>query len=210
MGAWGAGSFENDAAMDWAGDVSSMDDVVGEIDSFLAAYAISPNPGEPVYVDADAASRLVAACEIVATAMGRVAPEVPPKIKDQFGGVIACDHPAVGLARGTLERVLYSCELADLWAEADEAGAKEWPAAVAALGERLDPNVKWSPPGDELKGLEPKCVYCNKPVAEAQRHRVDLYDTRKVQPELLYMLPCHKDCFTRGLNSAFQIQNKYD
>ena len=27
MGAWGSGSFENDAALDWAGEVRSLDDV---------------------------------------------------------------------------------------------------------------------------------------------------------------------------------------
>ena len=27
MGAWGSGSFENDAAMDWAADVQSIEDV---------------------------------------------------------------------------------------------------------------------------------------------------------------------------------------
>ena len=45
MGAWGSGSFENDAAMDWAAGVKSIDDVRAPFDRLNPD--IEPRPWTP-------------------------------------------------------------------------------------------------------------------------------------------------------------------
>jgi len=53
MGAWGSGSFDNDAALDWAGSVESIADVREPFDRLKSL-------GDG-FVDADVASEVVSA-----------------------------------------------------------------------------------------------------------------------------------------------------
>ena len=69
MGAWGAGSFENDTALDWAGAVRSLADVRGPFDRLKALTDAREDGGAQV-VDSDLASELIAAAETVAMLSG--------------------------------------------------------------------------------------------------------------------------------------------
>jgi hypothetical protein len=69
MGAWGAGGFENDTALDFAATVESVDDIA-------AAFAAAP--GETI--DADTASIVISAAECVAAMLGRPADDTSPRI----------------------------------------------------------------------------------------------------------------------------------
>lgn len=66
MGAWGHGSFDNDAASDWLGDLAEGDvSLVGEtLDAVGAAE-------KDEYIDADDACNALAAAELVAAALGK-------------------------------------------------------------------------------------------------------------------------------------------
>ena len=56
MGAWGSGSFENDTALDWAGDVRSVEDVRKPFEQLKRGRI-------EACVDADFACELLAAAE---------------------------------------------------------------------------------------------------------------------------------------------------
>ena len=105
MGAWGAGSFENDTAMDWAGEVGSVADIEAVLDSLAGHDTNTP-------IDADDASRFVAAAEAVAVLMGRVAADVPGELKTRLAGLKATPQMRVN-AEWCVRLVLENSELVD-------------------------------------------------------------------------------------------------
>src|SRR5688572_21854583 len=68
MGAWGTGSFDNDSALDFVGDVVEGGDWQAVMELALAPV----EPGEPIRDEVAA----IAAAEIVAAARGHAAPEL--------------------------------------------------------------------------------------------------------------------------------------
>jgi hypothetical protein len=129
-GAWGEGSFENDAAMDWAADCaksSSTTCVRSALESALAGTTL----------EAPEASVAVAAAEVVAAALGRPGPDLPPELKAWIDrrapGELARLAPA---ARKALARVRDPSvsELHQLWSQGKPNG---WALAVAYLEARL-------------------------------------------------------------------------
>jgi uncharacterized protein DUF4259 len=137
MGTWGAGSFANDVAADWAGDL--VDDGRPEtVQETLEAAAEAP-VGE--YLDADEGAEAVAAAEVVAAAVGH------PCESDAYSErAIAwagrhaelADEPFVALALRALDRVeADDSELRDLWFEDGDDSGGEWKAAVDDLRARL-------------------------------------------------------------------------
>ncbi len=73
MGAWGAGGFENDAALDFAAAVGGVSDI---------ASAFSAEPGQAI--EADAASVIIAAAECVAAMLGRPSDDLPDDLAEAF------------------------------------------------------------------------------------------------------------------------------
>ena len=65
MGVWGTGTFENDTACDWAGDLESATDVSPVVETLARVIE-----GGDDYLDADAGCEALAACEVVARLKG--------------------------------------------------------------------------------------------------------------------------------------------
>ena len=128
MGAWGAGSFDNDEALDW---LDELDD--RGMDALRDALSAAAEAEAP---DAGVSARAVAAAEVVATLGGRPSVDVPGEVT----GWMAATHAEAGddlvvLALRALDRVLHASALRDLWARTPELGA--WEASLAALRMRL-------------------------------------------------------------------------
>jgi Domain of unknown function (DUF4259) len=134
MGAWGAGSFDNDDAVDWVGDLGrSADgrliraalDAVGRLD-----------PAD--YLEAPDASVAVAAAEVVAALRGRPAADLPQEVTTwvQAHGRSGVADDLRAAARAAVARVEASSELRDLWDETDDAGAA-WRQQLGDLLARL-------------------------------------------------------------------------
>lgn len=168
MGAWGSGSFENDAALDWAAGVRSIDDVRAPFDRLKAAD----------YVDADLASEVVAAAETVAMLMGRRSPDFPEDLAKRLSGEL--DNAVYHQARSALTQVMRNSELAELWQEgAEETHDNEWLAAMTGLIDRLNPDVEPAPwPKEELEKVAPmqSCAFCNQPIPPKELFGMTLYD----------------------------------
>jgi len=131
MGAWGRGSFENDDAADFVVELggSGVDllvDVVGEVADL----------SDVEYLQADAASRAVAAVEVVAACLDGAAGGLPDAARAwvQREPRAVPNHLARKAGRA-LERVLRDSELNDLWKDSPEHAA--WVADVEALRARL-------------------------------------------------------------------------
>lgn len=128
MGAWGAGSFDNDDAVDWLASLEHARDVA-PVD---AAFAAVTGEGEPREPDA---SMAIAAAEVVAAIDGRPLADLPGEIVDWLAS--ARPRPDPGLterARAAVQRVRSSSGLRVLWGEGDPA---EWYGHIDDLLQRL-------------------------------------------------------------------------
>jgi hypothetical protein len=128
MGAWGTGSFDNDGARDWVGELE--DGGITAIESALDDAIRSSDLFAPTDVEA------IAAAEVVAAAIGRPL----PGLSEDIAALVAHVAPSVtpehtARARTAVERVLNASELAELWEETDDADT--WRGLVEDLIERL-------------------------------------------------------------------------
>ena len=129
MGGWGTGSFENDDAMGWLSGLAS----IGPAD---LAKIFTQAADDPAYVEAAAASIVVAAGEVLAALNGSPASGAPPAIDDWVNKYTRISTPEFNaLAVRALERVRRDSELKDLWMEAD--GLNDWTATIRDLQARL-------------------------------------------------------------------------
>lgn len=115
MGAWGAGSFDNDEAVDWLAGLEHARDVA-PIDAAFAAVTGEGGPGEP------GASVALAAAEVVAAIDGCPLADLPGEIVDWLAS--ARPRPDPGLterARAAVQRVRFSSGPKVPWGEGDPA-----------------------------------------------------------------------------------------
>lgn len=129
MGAWKAGSFDNDDALDWVNDFA--DEPNREfVESTLKAAIESDE-----YLEAPESSMAIAAAEVVAALQGAPHPALPDEIQEVLSsGEITVDQNLVDLALKAVERIKTNSELKELWEESD---ASEWLSAIENLEERL-------------------------------------------------------------------------
>ena len=127
----GAGSFENDDAMDWVVGLAE-----GSADSVLRE-ALGPLAStDESYLEAPTCSVAIAAAEAVAAALGHPTASLPEEVVGwvKRRPVVATD--LVVLARAAVDRIVRDSELKDLWGENDSANG--WRAAMTDLRGRLD------------------------------------------------------------------------
>ena len=133
MGAWGVLAFDNDSANDWAYGLDGTDDLTLVEAALSDVDAIGSG-----YLEVDAASAALAACEVLARLQGR------PGYTDTYNAKVdlwVAAHPLdvptslVTRASSAIDRVLgENSELRELW---DESGPDDWLAGVADLRSRL-------------------------------------------------------------------------
>lgn len=164
MGAWGAGGFENDTALDFAATIESVDDL---------AAAFASQPGEEI--DADTACTIIAAAECVAAMLGRPADDMPEDLAGRLDGFGRPDASLLETARNHVSMVISFSELCELWAEADDPGA--FNLAMTGLIGRLNPDIR--PKAGKRRKKKPPfnpspCAFCNQPMGEEQFGMFDL------------------------------------
>ena len=136
MGAWGAEIFENDDAADL------VEEVLGTSDLSMVSEALDAVLESPDYLEAPAASRGLAAADIISELRGHAGrsaaftEELDKWIKKTK---LSPDAKTVEKARAAVERVRREpSELLDLWSEGDPA---PWLKSLDALQQRLtDPS----------------------------------------------------------------------
>lgn len=164
MGAWGAGGFENDAALDFVATIEGVDDLV-------AAFASEPGKK----IDADTASVIIAAAECVAAMLGRPADDIPKDLAVRLLGFGKPEPALLETTRNHVSRVISHSELSELWADADNPG--EFNLAMTGLIDRLNPDIK--PKAKKGRKEKPQfnrspCAFCDKPMGEAAFGMFDL------------------------------------
>jgi hypothetical protein len=110
LGAWGAGSFDNDAALDWVAELEGAN----SLDVVRAALGAAVLPDE-VYLEVDEASAALAAAEVVAGLRSQPAAELPVEVRDWVAAhPQPVDDDLRDLALRALQRVTTDSELSEL------------------------------------------------------------------------------------------------
>jgi len=133
MGAWGAGSFQNDQALEWLGEVESEDDVA-LVEDALGTVA---EAAEDDFLDADDCTVAIAAAEIIAAMGGQPSPRLPDGMKDWCDEQEEPDPEMVQDALAAIQRIRTDSELVTLWSEGGELD-KRWVASLDDLVKRLN------------------------------------------------------------------------
>jgi hypothetical protein len=215
MGAWGSGSFENDTALDWAGEVRAVDDVRAPFERLKHDTDAHEGEGELV-VDADFACELLAAAECVAFTMGRRGRDFPEELAERLAGSGEPDDLLFHQARNAVLHVMRKSELAELWEEAaEESGANEWLAELTRLIDRLNPELEatpWEPKEVEQKVGAPAgpCAFCDQPVSRDEMWLMTLFDaTNKLSFDRGFWF--HLPCLNARLHHKHAVANlKFD
>jgi hypothetical protein len=159
MGAWGAGGFENDAALDFVAEV-------GEAQDLAKALTIRA-PDEPI--DADTACRIVAVAECVAAMRGHPSDDLPDDLAERLATFTKPSRSLFHHARDQLAAVMERSELMELWAEGDPA---PFNIAMHDLMERLNRPPAYAPERPRSEGRptinRSPCSFCDEPMGEAQ------------------------------------------
>ena len=131
MGAWGAGSFDNDDAGDWVCDLEDAED-----NSMLEeAFSDVTERGDD-YLEVTECSAAIAAAEVVAALRGRPAADLPDEVTAYVERIGTPPSPALAAAAlRALEIVKTKSELQELWEESDS--LEEWRQVLADLEARL-------------------------------------------------------------------------
>ena len=185
MGAWGAGSFENDTARDWAEAVQSLDDVRKPFER-LKEITDAKDGGEELMLDSNFGCELIAAAETVAMMLGRRSPGFPGELAQRLATAGEPDNLLYHQARNAVLHVMRNSELAELWEEAGgDAESNEWLAEMTRLIDRLNPEVEFEPwdqqhieanVGAPLSEEGGTCAFCDQPVAPEELWGINIYD----------------------------------
>jgi hypothetical protein len=133
MGAWGAGCFENDTALDWVWELADSDDLI------LVEGAVADVLDATDYLDADVACIGLAAADAVAALGGSPAEDLPDEVARWVEAQSAAPPETLVqdcLAAVDMIRRSKTSELKELWEE-DEAVVTEWHAVLDDLVMRL-------------------------------------------------------------------------
>ncbi len=201
MGAWGAGSFENDTAMDFAGEIAS----IADLENAMLA-------GNEEEIDADLACQLIVVGECVAAMRGHPDPDMPDELAKT---VAAFGKPALTLydkARDNVSAVLGGSELLELWGEADKDERGEFNRAMTDLIDRL--NKPQAKPGKAKKPKTKKaspnpspCMICDKPMGDGEFHQIDITLMADDFGNMKQGGWAHMGCINAALHPKHMIQN---
>ena len=184
MGAWGAGGFENDTALDFIATIERVDDL---------AAVLAAKPGEKI--DADTASTIIAAAECVAAMLGRPANDIPDGVAARLSGFGKPQAALLERTREQVSMVISHSELTELWAESDN--ADQFNLAMTGLIDRLNPDIK--PPAKKGRKKKPPfnrspCAFCDKPMGDQAfgmfEILVDMGDGHPIRIGKWAHLPC--------------------
>ena len=130
MGAFGAGVFDNDDALDWLEELLASDGaglIMGALDDALAAE----------YLEIPEASAALVAAEVLAARNLRASAALPEALRRWTERAdIVLTAQMLARAQTAVARVARESELAEAWAETE--AADQWQASLADLRERLD------------------------------------------------------------------------
>ncbi len=205
MGTWGAGSFDNDTAMDWTADITSIDSIFLPIKQFHEEK--NTHSDDAGYCpNATLSEQIIAAVSTLVSLNCWANPQIP---EDFFNRIAEFEPPTeedCQRAYGAIAHVREHSELANLWAE-DQQAYKEWRDTTRYLLVRINPAEDVDTENDAyavpVEDFARPCVFCAKPVDNSDLYSIDL-KKGLAEPSLVSMAFCHQDCFETALHPTFR------
>jgi hypothetical protein len=131
MGAWGAGSWDNDDACDWVYELEETKN----LDFIIETLQAVTNP-EMDYLENTVCCEALAAAEVVAAANGKPGNDLPEEVQTWLGQIHPkIDSDTIKLAHRVVKIITQKSELLELWQESSN--YSEWQAAISNLKGRL-------------------------------------------------------------------------
>lgn len=200
MGAWGAGSFENDAALDCAAEITSVADL----------ERIFAETGDPEVLDADQGCRIVAAAECVAAMRGHRLTGMPEDLAERVCGFGKPSLELFDTARNQVSLAMMEIsELTELWAEADPEDRAAFNVAMTDLMERLNKPQKSARKPRKKKPVfnRSPCSFCGEAMGEVE---ASMFDITVAADDISTMKMggwAHIKCLNAALHPQHMIQN---
>lgn len=206
MGAWGAGPFDNDNAMDFVLEIESLDDIkrVLVASNEEGHVLISPE------VDSDLSCRIIVAGECIAAMRGHPSPDLPDELAKRLHGFGAAPLDLLALVRANISAVMSRSELLELWAEAEPEDRAAFNLAMTDLVERLclPPRKPRRPSRKKKTQLATfPCSFCDKPTSAEEAHRFELRLSDDKFQGRLHGGWVHLSCVNAVLHPKHLIQN---
>lgn len=196
MGAWGAGAFDNDDALDFVSEIASLADLEAQLTA-------AGTEGE---IEADHAARILVAGECVAAMRGHRHKSMPD---DLAKTVLGFGKPSMDLLEtmhNNVSAVIARSELTELWAEE---GSGEWQREMTGLIERLTKPAKKPRKPRKKKpqaNLSP-CMFCDKPMGDDAFHMIDVTLNDDEISSMRMGGWVHLACLNAALHPKHMIQN---
>lgn len=200
MGAWGAGSFDNDVALDFIEEIGSISDLSAQFDE----------AGQGDEIEADKSCQIIVAAECVAALRGHPNHDLPDDLAQKLVTFGPCPIEIFNSARDNLSAVMSRSELIELW---QEEGSGDWNRAMTELMERL--NLPAKKPGKsrgkaKRKSSTPNpspCMFCDQPMGDGAFHMLDITiheDDISTSKQGGWV---HLQCLNAALHPKHMIQN---
>jgi hypothetical protein len=134
MGSWDSGSFENDTALDWLGELYTSRDA-----KLVHATLTRVNEPHECFFQIDAEQRALAAAEIVACWLGHPPPEprragLGSWVRDNF----KFSADIVDLARQVVDEIKNKSALKTAWTKDNGEASPKWVDSITDLQRRLN------------------------------------------------------------------------
>ena len=199
MGAWGAGSFDNDAALDFADSI----EVPGDLEAPLSIASEDE-------IDADQASAIIVVAECVAALQGNPLADLPEELAATLKDFPEPSGELIDTVRDHLSAVISRSELVDLWAEE---GSGDWNRAVTDLMQRLNAPVtarqlaKYPPtkPGPTVN--RSPCSFCGEEMGEGAFTQFDITVSEDEISSMKLGGWAHLTCLNAALHPRHIIQH---
>jgi Domain of unknown function (DUF4259) len=132
VGTWDTKTFDNDAAMDWAGELAISNDLS------ICERSLDPEELRGYYLQAPDCVGILCAAEVLAALSGQPSPDLPEEVQRWVETHGRLDpKPLLPAAIAKLERVIAKhSELDEVWRE-NQDDYPDWRAGVDDLKARL-------------------------------------------------------------------------
>lgn len=199
MGAWGPGSFENDTALDFVGEITDLNSLMEPLSAEL----------EEAEIDADLSCQIIVSAECVAALQGHAARELPDDLAAKLASMGKPQPELIDAVRDNVSAVMSRSELCELWA--DE-GSGDWNRAMTDLMERLNApakaaNLKKAGRKKKANFNNSLCSFCNEPMGEES---FSMFDITVHEDDISAMKQggfAHLKCLNAALHPSHMVQH---
>lgn len=202
MGAWGAGIFENDDALDFVGELAA-DTCTAKLTELFEGVAAAGMQGQSI--ELPEACQVLTGVGLIAAACGHPPQDLPDDAEPLVQALLNPSKEFVEKGTSALSYVLMSSELVDLWAETDD--PSEWNQVTTSLIAGLDApaRAKQVPKKRRNEMSAAVCSFCGELIPTMELVSLDLRRPWSL-PGFSRGIYAHESCLNAKLHPKYLVQ----